>query len=252
MRSALAFVCVLSVASPVAAQSKGWIDVNFGAAASAQKSVTAEANFDDGSGELATSRVNYSSPTGASFDFGGGYMFSRVLGVGVQFTGTAHRDNADLFVRIPHPRFFNAHATDSDVTDQQLDRVEGGVNLSLVAAIPTKNTNLTVRFYGGPTYFRLKADAINGIQYSQQFGLFTTTNVVDIQTWSAEEVEETAWGYHAGADLGFFFSNHFGIGGFARVSRGTVTFSPSEFDVDEDLDVKVGGFQAGGGLRIRF
>ena len=43
-----------------------------------------------------------------------------------------------------------------------------------------------------------------------------------------------------------------GIGGFARFSRGTVTFRPEEFLVSEDFDVSVGGFQGGGGLRIRF
>lgn len=252
MRSAFMVVCALAMAVPSAAQSRGWVDVNFGVAGAAQSRVTTETNIPDGEGEFETYRVSYNAPTGAAFDFGGGFMFTRVLGAGIQFTGTAHEDAADLSIRIPHPRFFDAHASDSGPTDQKLQRVEGGVNLSLVAALPTSNSRLSVRVYGGPTHFRLKADAINDIRYLQHFGLFTTANSVEITSWTSEEVEETGWGFHAGADLGYFFNRYVGIGGFARLTRGTVTFTPSDFAVDEDLDVRVGGFQAGGGLRVRF
>ena len=252
MRSIVAVVCLLAFATPAAAQNKGWFDVNFGVASSAQKPLTEETNIPDGEGEFSTFHVGYNSPTGASFDFGGGFMFSRVLGAGIQFTGTAHEDEADLFIRIPHPLFFNAHATDESVTDSKLKRAEGGVNLSLVAALPMSNPNWRLRFYGGPTYFRLQADAVTDIIYSQQFGLFSTANNVDITSFTREEVEETAWGFHGGVDVGFFFNKHVGIGGFARVSRGTVTFDASDFAADDDVEVKVGGFQAGGGLRIRF
>lgn len=233
-------------------RSRGWVDVNLGAAEAADRSVDTVVNISDGEGEFETYRVGYNSPRGASFDFGGGFMFTPVLGVGIQFTGTAHQDTADLSIRIPHPRYFNAHAEDSAVTDQKLDRVEGAVNLSLVAAIPSSNNDLSLRIYGGPTYFRLEADAVTNIRYLQQFGFFTTLNTVDITGWESEKVEETAWGFHAGADLGYFFSRYVGIGGFARVTRGTVTFRTDDVPVDENLDVKVGGFQAGGGLRIRF
>ena len=252
MRSVIVVIGLICFSAPAAAQSKGWLDVNFGSASAAQKSLTTETNISDGDGEFETYRVGYNAPRGASFDFGGGFMFTPMFGAGVQFTGTSHRGEADLNIRIPHPRFFDAHASDTASTDEQLERVEGGVNLSLVAALPVGNPNLTVRFYGGPTYFRLKADAINDIQYFQQFGLFNTSNAVDITTWASEEVEQTGWGLHAGGDIGYFFSKHVGLGGFARLTRGTVTFGPEEFAVDEDIDVKVGGFQAGGGLRIRF
>ncbi|HJR58289.1 MAG TPA: hypothetical protein VJ813_02780 [Vicinamibacterales bacterium] len=231
---------------------RGWLDINIGGATSAQRSLNTETSISDGQGEFETYRVGYNSPAGGSFDFGGGFMFTPLFGFGIQFTGTAHQDTADLSIRIPHPLYFDSHADDSGFTDQKLDRVEGGVNLSLVAAIPSNNRNLTFRVYGGPTYFRLEADAVNNIRYLQQFGIFTTANSVDITSFSSEKVEQSGWGLHAGADLGYFFSRHFGVGGFARATRGTVTFSPADFAVTEDLDVKVGGFQAGGGLRIRF
>ena len=238
-------------AAPAPRPMRGWLDVNFGAASANEKSVTTEAVISDGAGEFETYRVGYSFPTGASFDVGGGVMVTRVVGFGVQFTGTAHQDDADLFIRIPHPRFFNAHATDDSFTENSLMRVEGGVNLSLVAA-PVNDDRVAVRFYGGPTYFRLQADVVNDIRYFQEFGIFTSVNSVDIREYDTEEVEQTSWGFHVGGDVSYFFNRRVGIGGFARYSRGTVTFRPDEFLVSEDFDVEVGGFQGGGGLRIRF
>ena len=238
-------------AAPASRPMRGWIDVNFGAATANETSVTTEAVISDGAGEFETYRVGYSFPTGASFDFGGGVMVSRVLGFGVQFTGTAHQDEADLFIHIPHPLYFDAPATDESVTENALMRAEGGVNLSLVTA-PVNDDRVAVRLYGGPTYFRLQADVVNDIRYFQQFGLFTTANTVEIREYDTEEVEQTGWGFHVGADVSYFFNRRVGIGGFARYSRGTVTFGTDEFLVSEDIDIDVGGFQGGGGLRIRF
>lgn len=248
----IGFFSTVSAFAQGADESKGWFDVNFGVAGSAQTSVTTETSIPDAGGEFQRYRVGYTSPTGASFDIGGGFMLTPVVGIGIQLTGTAHRHTADLNIRIPHPLYFNAYATDSTVTDQALDRTEGGVNFSLVGVLPTSNPNVRVRVYGGPTYFRLEADTVRNIRYYQEYGFFTTANSVDIISWDGDTVEETTWGFHAGLDAGLFFNRHVGIGGFARFSRGAVTFESGDFMLNDDLDVKVGGFQAGAGLRVRF
>ena len=58
--------------------------------------------------ETATFGAEYNHPRGAEFDVGGGYMFTPVVGIGLSFTGTAHRGFPTLSVRIPHPNLFNA------------------------------------------------------------------------------------------------------------------------------------------------
>ena len=238
-------------AEPARTRARGWIDVNFGFAVANEDAITAETVQSDGAGELETYRVDYRFPTGAAFDFGGGVMVTPVIGFGIQFTGTAHEDEADLFVRIPHPRFFNEHATDTSTTDDKLMRVEGGVNLSVVAA-PINQERVLVRVYGGPTWFRLQADAVSDIRYYQEFGLFNTFNSVEIHEYDTEEVEETGWGFHVGGDVAYYFNRRIGIGGFGRFTRGTITLRPEDFLVSENFDITAGGFQAGGGLRIRF
>lgn len=249
----LCVVMVLSAANAAAQTepTRGWIDVNIGGAFAAQKDLTTSASIADGSGESQTYSVGYHSPTGADFDFGAGYMFSHVIGVGVQFIGTAHEGPADLSISIPHPRFFNAYATDATVTEGKLSRTEGGVNLSMVAILPSQG-RLQVKVFGGPTYFRLKADGISAVRYEQAFGLFTRVNEVVITHYDTSQVDKTGWGFHAGADLGYFFNRHFGVGGVARFSRGTIQVSDVDVLADGPVDVKVGGFQTGGGLRVRF
>ncbi len=61
--------------------------------------------------------------------------------------------------------------------------------------------------------------------------------------------EGTGWGYHLGADFSVFFSRVVGIGGFARYSAAEV----EQVDLgNTTVKNKAGGFQAGGGLRLRF
>jgi hypothetical protein len=70
-----------------------------------------------------------------------------------------------------------------------------------------------------------------------------------------EEVEANGWGFHGGVDVRYFFTERLGVGGIFRFSRGEVEI-PGMFGTADDppppLDIKVGGVQFGGGLRVRF
>jgi hypothetical protein len=234
-------------------QERGWVDVNFGIATSAEGQVTSTfISAPDRGGERQTYNTLYAAPPrGASFDFGGGVMFTNVLGAGVTFTGTAHESTSQVDIRIPHPIYNNAFATDRDA-GPGVSRTEGGVNLSLVARLPIQNDRLRVRVFGGPTYFRLKTDAISDIRYLQNYGLFSLVNIVDIAAVDLVEVEATAWGFHAGGDVSYFFTRNVGIGGFVRVSRGSADIDDTRVVGDAPVGVTLGGAQAGGGLRLRF
>jgi hypothetical protein len=204
------------------------------------------------SSELATFAAAYEFPRGGEFDFGGGVMFSPVLGAGISVTGTAHRSQAGLAISIPHPFRFNAFASDAKVTDGELERTEGAIHLQAMANVPLNTDRVRLRFFGGPSYFRLKGDAISDVNYEQTYQVFGTANIVDITTYDTTEVESTGWGFHAGGDVAFMFGRVFGLGGFARFSRGNLTVEDAFALGDAPVDVKVGGFQTGGGIRLRF
>lgn len=254
-RISMAFLGIVLAEAPSFAQSfeRAWIDVNFGVAIPAEDSFRMQSS-DIRFSEQATFSVDYNLPTGAAFDFGGGFMITPMVGVGVSFTGTAHEEEADLTARIPHPIFANAHGTGTAPTAEKLMRTEGGVNLQ-VMIVPLQTDRLRVRFFGGPTYFRLKQDAVDTIAYSQIFALTNTTNNITITSFEGREIEENGWGFHGGGDVSVFFTRVIGIGGFARFSRGSIdlenTIAMSTSDA-ATVEVKAGGFQIGGGLRLKF
>jgi hypothetical protein len=253
-RVSMALLAIALAETPSFAQSfeRGWIDVNFGvpAAEDTFRMQGSDIRF----GERATFGIDYSLPTGAAFDFGGGFMIIPMLGVGINFSGTAHEDQAELSARIPHPIIANAHATGVAPTDVKLGRTEGGVNIQAMF-VPLQTGRLRVRVFGGPTYFRVKQDVVDTIQYFQVWTLLPTTNNVDVTSFDGEEIEEQGWGFHAGGDVSMFFNRIIGIGSFARFSRANIdlpnTIAITSVDADT-VRIKAGGFQVGGGLRLRF
>lgn len=253
----VAAALVLSAASASAqtapAFERGWIDVNFGVAMAAEDAFSMAATGEIFA-EPATFTADYALPRGASFDFGGGFMITPIVGVGVSFSGTAHEDTALLGARIPHPVFANLYASDDAPTDAVLQRVEGGVNLQAMI-VAVQSDRFRFRVFGGPTFFRVQQDAITDIRYDQVFLIVPRANAIDITEFDSERIEGTGWGFHGGADASVFFNRIIGVGGFAKFSRGSVdlenTLATAVGD-DRVVNVKAGGFQVGGGLRLKF
>jgi hypothetical protein len=75
-------------------------------------------------------------------------------------------------------------------------------------------------------------------------------NTVAITGYDAQEVTRGGWGFHAGGDVSVFFSRVVGLDGFVRFNKGTIVIDEPMSELLQD--VKVGGLQTGGGLRLRF
>jgi hypothetical protein len=235
------------VANAQNSPARGWVDVNIGLAASGAEGQT-YAWVGLLYSEPLTMASSYSRPsTAADLDFGAGYMFNPMVGAGLSFVGTAHKDRTALAIEVPHP-YYSDSATIAESTTS-LTRTESATNFQImVAALDTPRTRF--RFFAGPTYFQLKADMVQDIGYSQVASASSSTNVVTITGYNVAKGKGSGWGFHAGADVSYFFSRVAGVGAFGRVSRGTLT-------IDEPLsetavDVRVGGLQIGAGLRLRF
>ena len=63
------------------------------------------------------------------------------------------------------------------------------------------------------------------------------------------EASKTAVGFGAGADISYYLSKTVGIGGTIRFAHATASFPVTG---QPSVLVDAGGFQVGGGLRIRF
>jgi hypothetical protein len=245
----VAAMCVVPSFASAQDEPGGWVDVNVGVASSGQDPFTA-AFAGLLYGEPAALAAAYPQPSrGADFDLGGGLMFTPLWGVGVSFTGTAHEDQAGLALTVPHPFFVNASATAADITADRLQRAETALHLKLAAA-PLRSSHFTLRLFGGPSYFRVEQDSVEDISFSQTAFPFSRINIVTITGFQGTQLEGSGWGYHAGADLGVFFSRVVGVGGMFRFSRASVEVFDPLASANHDLDA--GGVQFGGGLRLRF
>jgi hypothetical protein len=164
--------------------------VNIGVANPAQGSLNTQltiVRFD----EIASFGAGYRTSRGSEFDVGGGAMITQLLGVGVNMAGATHEDPANLKINIPHPFLFNRFASDEASTDRSLKRRERSVNIQAVATVPTHG-RVRVRFFGGPSYLSLTADAVTDIRYRQTANTLGA-NTVEIMSFENKEVKSTAW-----------------------------------------------------------
>jgi len=238
-------------------QARGWVDVNIGAAASGAGASTSTL-VTPRSQELQTTAATYGKPsTGADFDFGGGYMITPRFGLGVSVSGTAHTGTVNLRATVPSPFLFNDLVTATSTRPDELIRTEGAMNIHMVFA-PVNSERSFIRLFAGPTFFRYSADMVKAVRFTGSASNVRGSNRITITGFDPGTGEGSGWGFHAGADASFFFSRIVGVGAFGRYSRGTVGVddplsSPLTPSIPNQIqDIKVGGLQAGGGLRLRF
>jgi hypothetical protein len=109
------------------------------------------------------------------------------------------------------------------------------------------------RLFVGPSYFRIRQEAVSNIIYTHEFLLLVPVHEVEIRRYETATIEYEdggAWGFHVGGDVSIFFTRVVGLGWFVKYSRGTVeVFEPLS---EVEVKFRTGGFQTGGGLRLRF
>lgn len=197
-------------------------------------------------GETRTGVVSYPKLPSAR-GLKAGVTVGRRIGVGVNFDFVNYEQTTALAVSVPHPLFFNRIGT-GVATSEVLERRDRNVDIRLIYILPT-STQWSVQLFGGPTYMSLKEDRIGGILYNQ-FTSLAGANTVSITSTVKETVSGSTWGFNVGADAGYFFSSHVGVGGQVSVNSGTVTLTDPF--TDQDIERRAGHVTVGGGLRLRF
>ncbi len=242
------------VATPAAAQtaapaSRIWVDVNFAASMSAASETTFA--FEDVIfGEPFQLAATYPKPSSAmGVDIGGGVWLTPKFGVGIAVMNSTREDAAELFAELPHPFDLNLFASDRADSDP-LERQEREVHLSVSYLLRSEGP-LSVRLFGGPTFFSYTADMVFDIVAEQIAGIDPPTNEVTIVGEELVRAEASGVGFNVGADISYFFTRTFGVGGVIRFSRGSVTLDEEPMS-EVAQDITVGGFSLGGGVRIRF
>jgi hypothetical protein len=238
-------------ARPAPRLDRVWIDVNGGVAMAGERDYSA-VGIRQINGQDATFQADYHLPAGPVFEVGGGVLITGMVGVGATLAGSVQEDTAALTIDIPHPILAGANAGAEGETSRELRRRESSLHIH-GTIVSQPSPELRTRVFAGPTYFRLEQDVVQTIVYSQNFLPFEPAHEVEITSASILRIpydEATGWGFHVGADAAWFFTRGLGLGGFGRYSRGTIEIQDPL--TGGAMELVVGGFQAGAGLRVKF
>ena len=238
-RAGILALCLCAAPSMVSAQTMQWTGKGF---------ITVNGGFQAGDHDLGTSSSfplyeetatvtsTQEVKGGGFFDIGGAYkIYGNNFLVGVNFTHTSSDADVNISASIPDPAVFDKPR---NVTSTQPDagHTENTVHLSVIYMMPVAE-KLDIGFFGGPSIFSVKQDTI------------TTLNVTEpgpVVNAPLTEVSKTTVGFNLGLDVQYLITKMIGVGGLARYSWGSA-------DIDGAADkLTVGGFQIGGGLRVRF
>ena len=194
--------------------------------------------------------ATYTIDSGVIVDVGGGVRLPLNLGVGVGFSRFDKSNDASVDARIPHPFFFNSDRSIAG-SATNLTRTETAVHVQLRWFAPVPS-GLSLSFFGGPTFFNVTQDLVTAVGFTQTYPF----DVASFASASTGNQSESAVGYNVGADVGYFFSRHVGVGALVRFSRATVDLESQDEATAQIVTglvlLDLGGFHAGGGLRLRF
>ena len=210
---------------------KGFAAIDFGGQFGA-KTFDGQATFPlyDEDATVQTSQDGKSAPM---FDIRGGYKVWRNLAVGVGFSWASRSQDAAINASIPDPADFD-HPRPVSLTAAGLKHSESALHLSGTWMIPVTD-KVDVGLVGGPTIFFLSKEMASPL---------TVTEPGPAVTVDPTEESETGFGFHLGVDLQYMLNKRYGVGGLARYTWGKADTTAGE--------VTMGGFQLGGGVRVRF
>jgi opacity protein-like surface antigen len=180
---------------------------------------------------------------GFFFELGGSYKLTKEFGVGLAWGFLTNAGEGRVSGSLPHPILFDQpRSFDASVDD--LKHSENSFHFQAVYFMPFTD-KVDFMFSGGPSLFVVKQALIRSVLFSET-PPFTS---VTIDSVDIVEPKDSAWGFHLGADMIYAVTPSIGVGALVRYSRGTVEFNLSD---TQTADVKAGGFQLGGGVRLKF
>ncbi len=191
--------------------------------------------------EQARFGATYAVPSGPLVDLSAAVAVSRVLAVGVGFNRTEGSASAEIVGDIPHPFFFDRGRALAG-TAADLNRTERTINAQLRAMFDVARTRVTI--FGGPSFVHVRQAVITAIDYTESYPY----DSVELGNVRVTAGEGSTVGFHVGGDVAYYFDRRVGVGFGGQVVTGEAPLSIPGADVR----THVGGFQFGGGLRLRF
>ncbi len=186
-------------------------------------------------GETATLVTAQDVKGGPFFDIAAGYRVWRNLAVGASYTFLQSESDATITGSIPDPILFdNLRSVSTTVTG--LKHSESWIAGLLTWGLPITD-KIDIMVSGGPAFVTVEQELPTGAAVSEPGP--TLTNV------AATSISESAIGFVVGADVRYMVTRRVGLGVLAK-------FATASVNLTDDAKIDVGGFQIGGGVRVRF
>jgi hypothetical protein len=187
--------------------------------------------------------TDYSVSSGPAFNISGGAMLWRQIGVGVGVSRFSRSTPVVFSAQVPHPFVFDQdRQVDSDIGG--VKREELAVNIRASAVFPL-GSRTQVMVFGGPSFFRVTQGIVTDFTFTEEYPYDTAT----FANGETRNEKQSKVGANVGVDVGYFFTPQIGVGGMVQFAGATLDFPSAGGGTQE---VKTGGLQAGGGLRLRF
>ena len=215
-------------------QDRGFLNVNIGGQGKSNDFTTSLSR--DLYEEVATVETSQSHGGSAFFDLSGGYRVWNNVAVGMSFARRSADADGTYSASIPDPIAFNQPRIVSG-SIPGLQRRETFIGIPVTYVIPVTD-KVDVMAFVGPSYGKLAQDMVTNTTIAEGPSGPTVTI-------SQETVKASAWGYTLGVDVRWLLSKQVGVGGFMR-------FQAADGDLTSTEKMDMGGFQFGGGLRVRF
>ena len=171
---------------------------------------------------------------GGLFDISGGARVWRNLYIGLAITTFSDKSDATISASIPDPLVFDRPVTRT-ASAANLEHKETGVHVQATWIMPV-TVDFDVALSVGPSFFSVKQGLVSGIAVAERTTTLGSVNLT--------ESSESAAGFNIGIDGTYLVTPRFGGGVFLRYTGGSVTVG--------NVKVDAGGFQIGGGVRVRF
>ena len=198
-------------------------------------------------GETATYSVVHDLAGGAILDVSGGVRVWRNLAAGfglTVLTQKLHKSGIKVSGVVPSPLFFNRSRTVAYQVSG-LDHRQVAFHFQALWFVPVTD-KIDVALFGGPSVFYLTQDFISSVGI-MELGYFGPGSA---RIWrvSKQPTTRNTLGGNVGVDVTYLATETLGGGFFVRWAGGSVDLSIT----GTSQSVDIGGFQIGGGVRVRF
>jgi hypothetical protein len=173
---------------------------------------------------------------GGFFDLTAGYRIRGNWGAGFSFTRRSSNNDGALTGSIPDQILFERpRSVTSSVAGMKYSET---LFAPLFVYTYPMTDKIDVMLLTGPSVGRVTHEIVTDIAVSEGSG-------GPVLTASRQTIKKSFVGFQGGVDVRYLFTRQLGAGVFMR-------YNGASGNLNSEIESKIGGFQVGGGLRVRF